>query len=59
MSKANNRSIITGTAQDTGLLIDHLGAYIFNEPSSPILEHHFVLGVSLGGHAAWQVCLPR
>ncbi|KUJ11804.1 uncharacterized protein LY89DRAFT_699853 [Mollisia scopiformis] len=48
-------SIITGTAQDTTLLIDHIGAYILNGPNDPLLEQHFVLGISLGGHAAWQV----
>jgi len=48
-------SIVTGTAQDTSLLIDHLGAYIFNGPDDRVLDQHFVLGISLGGHAAWQV----
>ncbi|KAF8852166.1 hypothetical protein BDZ45DRAFT_678569 [Acephala macrosclerotiorum] len=48
-------SIISGTALDTTLLIDHLAAYIFHGPDDPILDQHFVLGISLGGHAAWQV----
>ncbi|TVY21453.1 hypothetical protein LARI1_G000587 [Lachnellula arida] len=48
-------SIFHGTALDTSLLIDHLGSYVFNEPDSPPIEQHMVMGVSLGGHAAWQV----
>jgi pimeloyl-ACP methyl ester carboxylesterase len=36
-------------------LIDHLGSYIFNGPDGPSIDQHLVLGVSLGGHAAWQV----
>ncbi|RKF73708.1 putative alpha beta hydrolase fold-containing protein [Golovinomyces cichoracearum] len=50
-------SIIHGTAVDTSLLIDHLGSYIFQEPDSPKIDHHIALGVSLGGHSAWQVLL--
>ncbi|RKF81230.1 putative alpha beta hydrolase fold-containing protein [Golovinomyces cichoracearum] len=50
-------SIIHGTAVDTSLLIDHLGSYIFQEPDSPKINHHLILGVSLGGHSAWQVLL--
>ncbi|RKF72880.1 putative alpha beta hydrolase fold-containing protein [Golovinomyces cichoracearum] len=50
-------SIIHGTAVDTSLLIDHLDSYIFQEPDSPKIDHHLVLGVSLGGHSAWQVLL--
>ncbi|EPE28589.1 alpha/beta-Hydrolase [Glarea lozoyensis ATCC 20868] len=48
-------SILHGTALDTSLLIDHLGSYIFNTPSSPQILNHIILGVSLGGHSAWQV----
>ncbi|TVY88651.1 hypothetical protein LAWI1_G006771, partial [Lachnellula willkommii] len=48
-------SIFHGTALDTSLLIDHLGSYVFNEPDSPPIEQHLVMGISLGGHAAWQV----
>jgi len=48
-------SIFHGTAMDTSLLIDHLGSYIFSTPNSPVIVQHFVLGISLGGHAAWQV----
>lgn len=48
-------SIYHGTAMDTSLLIDHLGSYVFNEPGSPQITQHLTLGISLGGHAAWQV----
>ncbi len=36
-------------------MIDHLGSYIFHSPDGPSIDQHLVLGVSLGGHAAWQV----
>jgi hypothetical protein len=48
-------SIFHGTAMDTSLLMDHLGSYVFLTPGSPAIGQHFVLGISLGGHAAWQV----
>ncbi|KAK0108303.1 hypothetical protein ONS95_003119 [Cadophora gregata] len=48
-------SIYHGTAVDTSLLIDHLGSYIFNNPSDPSINQHLVMGISLGGHSAWQV----
>lgn len=50
-----------GTAADCAQLIDHLPAYVFNTPASPRVEKHFVLGISLGGHAVWHVLLsdPR
>jgi len=48
-------SVFHGTAMDTSLLMDHLGSYIFPDPKSPTIDQHFVLGISLGGHAAWQV----
>jgi len=48
-------SIYHGTALDTSLLINHLGSYVFNEPDAPPIEQHLVMGISLGGHAAWQV----
>lgn len=48
-------SVFHGTAMDTSLLMDHLGSYIFPGPDAPPIEQHFVAGVSLGGHAAWQV----
>ena len=50
-------SIYHGTAVDTSLLISYLPSYIF-PPSSPCtLTTHLVLGVSLGGHAAWHCLL--
>ena len=48
-------SIFHGTAIDTSLLMDHLGSYIFSKQAEPVIEQHFVMGISLGGHAAWQV----
>jgi dienelactone hydrolase len=36
-------------------LIDHLGSYIFHGPDARSIDQHIVLGISLGGHAAWQV----
>ncbi|KAI0994106.1 hypothetical protein K3495_g14077 [Podosphaera aphanis] len=49
--------IYNGTAVDTSLLIDNLSSYIFNKSDDPEIKRHLVLGVSLGGHAAWQVML--
>jgi hypothetical protein len=51
-------SVYHGTATDTSLLIDHLGSFVFNEHEGKpkiTIDRHFVLGVSLGGHAAWQL----
>ncbi|KAF2762474.1 hypothetical protein EJ05DRAFT_471488 [Pseudovirgaria hyperparasitica] len=49
-----------GTAQDTSLLLSYLPAYAFPTNSHRIMSN-FVLGVSLGGHAAWHCILfePR
>lgn len=49
-----------GTAQDTSLLINYISAYAFPKSDRRIVSHH-VLGVSLGGHAAWHCILhePR
>ncbi|KFY57623.1 hypothetical protein V496_06372, partial [Pseudogymnoascus sp. VKM F-4515 (FW-2607)] len=46
-----------GTAVDVSLLIDHVGSYLAEEFAGvmPPIERNLVLGVSLGGHAAWQV----
>lgn len=48
-----------GTAVDVSLLIDHIGSYIFesygNTRKLPVLERNLVMGVSLGGHAGWQL----
>ncbi|CCU81532.1 alpha/beta hydrolase fold-containing protein [Blumeria hordei DH14] len=48
-------STLNGTAIDVSFLIDHLGSYILNHQGAPEINHHLVLGVSLGGHSAWQV----
>jgi len=47
-------SILQGSVVDLSLLIDHLESYIFHSRSTPIIHEHLVLGVSLGGHGAWQ-----
>lgn len=49
-------SIIRGTAIDTSLLLDHVASYVFPDGSIK-LSQNIVLGVSLGGHAAWHVLL--
>ncbi|OKP12768.1 hypothetical protein PENSUB_1500 [Penicillium subrubescens] len=51
---------IQGTARDTSLLMDYLGAFVFPSDDCKITEN-LVLGVSLGGHAAWSCLLhePR
>ncbi|KAI4191776.1 MAG: hypothetical protein LQ348_003428 [Seirophora lacunosa] len=48
-------SIYHGTASDTSLLMTYLSSYIFPSSDRAIVMN-LVLGVSLGGHAAWQ-CL--
>lgn len=53
-------SCFNGTAVDVSLLLDHLGSFIFEDlkfaqGEEPILERNFVMGVSLGGHAGWQL----
>jgi dienelactone hydrolase len=40
---------------DTSLLIDHLGSYVFHGPDERSIIQNIVMGISLGGHAAWQV----
>ena len=42
---------------DTSLLIDHLSSYLFPTGNHNIVKH-FVMGISLGGHAAW-LCLVK
>ena len=49
-------SVFRGTAVDTSLLIDHLAAYTFPRNEKRFTSH-FVLGVSLGAHAAWHCVL--
>ncbi|KAL2843806.1 hypothetical protein BJX68DRAFT_243681 [Aspergillus pseudodeflectus] len=53
-------SVFQGTARDTSLLIDYLPAFVFPKSDRRIVEN-LVLGVSLGGHAAWSCILhePR
>ncbi|KAJ5114614.1 hypothetical protein NUU61_000373 [Penicillium alfredii] len=53
-------SIFQGTARDTSLLMDYLASFIFPNGEHQISEN-LVLGVSLGGHAAWSCLLhePR
>jgi pimeloyl-ACP methyl ester carboxylesterase len=50
-----------GTATDVSQLITHLESYIFSAAAGPRITQHLVLGVSLGGHAAWHCILsdPR
>ena len=50
-----NASIYNGTVSDNSLLIDHLGSYVFNSPDAPMIDQHIVMGISLGGHATWQM----
>lgn len=54
-------SQIHGTAADTSILLDYLAAYIFPDEQSIEITQNLVFGISLGGHAAWQVLLrdPR
>lgn len=49
-----------GTATDVSLLIDYIPCYVFPEADRTITSN-MVLGISLGGHAAWHCILhePR
>ncbi|KAI9040494.1 uncharacterized protein KD926_008199 [Aspergillus affinis] len=53
-------SIFQGTARDVSLLMDYLPSFIF-PTSQRRISDNLVLGVSLGGHAAWSCILhePR
>lgn len=51
-------SIYHGTAQDTSLLINYISSYVF-PTSSHTISSHMVLGISLGGHAAWHCLLQE
>ncbi|KAE8375305.1 Alpha/Beta hydrolase protein [Aspergillus bertholletiae] len=53
-------SIFQGTARDVSLLIDYLPSFVFPRSERKITKN-LVLGVSLGGHAAWSCVLhePR
>ncbi|PKY07708.1 hypothetical protein P168DRAFT_307995 [Aspergillus campestris IBT 28561] len=48
-------SMFQGTAKDVSVLIDYLPSYVFPKTERTVPEN-LVLGVSLGGHAAWS-CL--
>ncbi|GMG09822.1 unnamed protein product [Aspergillus oryzae var. brunneus] len=50
----------SGTARDVSLLIDYLPSFVFPQSEYKITQN-LVLGVSLGGHAAWSCILhePR
>jgi hypothetical protein len=48
-------SIISGTAKDVSMLIDFLQGYLYPYEEHGVLDYG-VMGVSLGGHAAW-LCL--
>ncbi|KAJ4299069.1 hypothetical protein N0V90_004313 [Kalmusia sp. IMI 367209] len=48
-----------GTATDTSQIMDHLESYILSSPDSPKITQHFVLGISLRGHAAWHCILSE
>ncbi|KAF2020232.1 hypothetical protein BU24DRAFT_135618 [Aaosphaeria arxii CBS 175.79] len=54
-------SCFQGTAADTSQLLTHIESYIFTAPGGPKITQNLVLGISLGGHAAWQCVLsdPR
>ncbi|KAK3994695.1 hypothetical protein QBC44DRAFT_321809 [Cladorrhinum sp. PSN332] len=45
--------MVSGMAADQSLLIDLVEGYLFPEGDKKI-DQHLVLGVSLGGHSAWQ-----
>ncbi|PYH41129.1 uncharacterized protein BP01DRAFT_426599 [Aspergillus saccharolyticus JOP 1030-1] len=53
-------SIFQGTARDVSLLIDYIPSFVFPKSERQISDN-LVLGVSLGGHAAWSCILhePR
>lgn len=46
-------SCYAGTAADVSLLLDYLAGYVFPRDERRIVQS-LVLGVSLGGHAAWH-----
>jgi pimeloyl-ACP methyl ester carboxylesterase len=52
-------SCYQGTSQDCSLLLTHISSYL--PQSLPQSSSHIVLGISLGGHAAWHSLLhdPR
>ena len=54
-------SIYHGTSLDTSQLITYLSSYIFPSSAHITISTNLVLGISLGGHAAWHCILhdPR
>lgn len=50
-------SVYHGTAMDTSLLLTHLPSYLPSHLPEP--SEHLVLGISLGGHAAWHCLLQE
>ena len=50
---------VDGTTQDVMHMLPYLESYIFHATRTerPRLVKHLVLGVSLGGHAAWQLAV--
>ncbi|KAF2223946.1 hypothetical protein BDZ85DRAFT_295099 [Elsinoe ampelina] len=51
-------SIYHGTARDVSILLDYIPAYIFPHVERTITQN-LVLGISLGGHAAWHCLLQE
>ena len=53
-------SCYAGSALDTSLLLDYLAGYVFPNAERRIVQN-LVLGISLGGHAAWHCVMqdPR
>lgn len=48
--------ILDGTALDTSLLLNYLSSYVFPKGTHNLVQN-LVLGISLGGHAAWHCLL--
>lgn len=46
-----------GTAVDASQLLDNIASYIFPDRDAPNITENIVLGISLGGHAAWHVLM--
>lgn len=56
--------VISGAVEDTGLLMDALMGYLGPELEGGgwrevRVDQHLVLGVSLGGHSAWQLMMAE
>ena len=56
LTNTHNLTGTDGTTLDTSLLITHLPAYAFPTSSHTVVDN-IVLGISLGGHSAWQCIL--